>query len=114
MVLSSKLFVTSDVVMVIFKLLQFENFPNTVRIHSLTSTLDFGLEGRSLGRERTISTKALDGEEFRMLGHQMVDFIADYCYDIDTFPVQSQVQVIMCILTAVLAISCMFIQPNES
>ena len=38
--------------------------------------------------------KALDVEEFRTHAHQMVDFIADYHRDIESFPVRSQVKVI--------------------
>ncbi|XP_059450479.1 tryptophan decarboxylase TDC2-like [Corylus avellana] len=36
--------------------------------------------------------KPLDPEEFRQHAHQMVDFIADYYKQIETFPVLSQVQ----------------------
>ncbi len=38
-------------------------------------------------------SKPLDVEEFRKHGHQMVDFVADYHRDIESFPVRSQVKV---------------------
>jgi len=38
-------------------------------------------------------SKPLDVEEFRKHAHQMVDFVADYHRDIETFPVRSQVKV---------------------
>ncbi len=38
-------------------------------------------------------TKPLDVEEFRKHAHQMVDFVADYHRDIESFPVRSQVKV---------------------
>jgi glutamate/tyrosine decarboxylase-like PLP-dependent enzyme len=42
--------------------------------------------------ERSVLTKAFDVEEFRIHAHQMVDFIADYHRDIESFPVRSQVE----------------------
>ncbi len=38
-------------------------------------------------------SKPLDVEEFRKHAHQMVDFVADYHRDIESFPVRSQVKV---------------------
>lgn len=37
--------------------------------------------------------KAMDAEQLREHGHKMVDFIADYYKNIESFPVLSQVQV---------------------
>jgi aromatic-L-amino-acid decarboxylase len=37
-------------------------------------------------------SKPLDVEEFRKHAHQMVDFVADYHRDIESFPVRSQVK----------------------
>eukprot|EP00897_Mesotaenium_endlicherianum_P004479 jgi/Mesen1/4059/ME000213S03087 len=39
-----------------------------------------------------VLTKPLDVEEFRAHAHRMVDFIADYYRDIESFPVRSQVE----------------------
>jgi len=52
-----------------------------------------GVEEEARREGRSILTKPFDGEEFRKYGHQMVDFIADYHRDIETFPVRSQVKV---------------------
>lgn len=38
--------------------------------------------------------KPMDAEQLREYGHQMVDFIADYYNNIESFPVRSQVQVL--------------------
>lgn len=57
--------------------------------HSLEWWVDRG----SLS-ERSVLTKAFDVEEFRKHAHQMVDFIADYHRDIESFPVRSQVEVL--------------------
>ncbi|KAJ7570760.1 hypothetical protein O6H91_01G133900 [Diphasiastrum complanatum] len=47
----------------------------------------------SCEREATGSgLKPLDVDEFRATAHRMVDFIADYYRDIETFPVRSQVK----------------------
>ena len=37
--------------------------------------------------------KAMDAEQLREYGHQMVDFVADYYKTIENFPVLSPVQV---------------------
>lgn len=37
--------------------------------------------------------KPMDAEQLREYGHKMVDFIADYYKNIESFPVLSQVQV---------------------
>lgn len=39
--------------------------------------------------------KPMDAEQLRECGHQMVDFIADYYKNIESFPVRSQVQVLV-------------------
>lgn len=41
--------------------------------------------------------KTMDSEQLREYAHKMVDFIADYYKDIETFPVLSQVQVELCL-----------------
>ncbi|EFJ35827.1 hypothetical protein SELMODRAFT_78872 [Selaginella moellendorffii] len=41
--------------------------------------------------EANIGLKPIDAEEFRKHAHEMVDFIADYYRDIESFPVRSQV-----------------------
>jgi len=51
-----------------------------------------GMEEEARKDERSILTKPFDGEEFRKYGYQMVDFIADYHRDIETFPVRSRVE----------------------
>ncbi|KAK1370631.1 Tyrosine decarboxylase [Heracleum sosnowskyi] len=38
-----------------------------------------------------VSKNTLDAEEFRRQGHLMIDFLADYYHNIETFPVRSQV-----------------------
>ncbi|KAG0553831.1 hypothetical protein M758_12G044200 [Ceratodon purpureus] len=53
----------------------------------------YGLACRgSEGGARSILTEPFDAEEFRKHAHRMVDFIADYHRDIETFPVRSQVE----------------------
>jgi hypothetical protein len=61
-------------------------------LHWAFSFGDDGGRGReALGGSRL--SKPLDVEEFRTHAHRMVDFIADYHRDIESFPVHSQVKV---------------------
>lgn len=48
-------------------------------------------EGMCSDREGDL--KAMDAEQLRECGHKMVDFIADYYKNIESFPVLSQVEV---------------------
>lgn len=44
-------------------------------------------------REGGSNLKPMNSEQLREYGHKMVDFIADYYKNIESFPVLSQVQV---------------------
>lgn len=59
------------------------------RINSVFFT-DFGI-----GILREDELKPMDAEQLREYGHKMEDFIADYYKNIESFPVLSQVQVLL-------------------
>jgi hypothetical protein len=64
----------------------------TILIFLALGDFDDGGRGSEAGEGSRLS-KPLDVEEFRKHAHQMVDFVADYHRDIESFPVRSQVKV---------------------